>query len=173
MVIRICQLLFRRFAFVIAFLVWFTKGIAQEDPLIFPVPQQIHLDNSYFSLDASVPHCNTHVSRSKALGLAKLLVKELSDRYGLALHITYSNTIPVDTRSIILGTLNNPLIKAYCNKNHLQLSAKNPGKEGYVLHINPHSIVVAGSDDAGAFYGFQSLRQLIEKGKGKASGTLN
>ena len=39
--------------------------------------------------------------------------------------------------------------------------ASRPGAEGYVLLVQPKILVVDGSDEAGAFYGLQSVRQLL------------
>lgn len=35
-------------------------------------------------------------------------------------------------------------------------------REGYFLEVDTNTVVIAGADDAGAFYGLQSLLQLIE-----------
>ena len=34
--------------------------------------------------------------------------------------------------------------------------------EGYLLEADPQAVVVIGADEAGAFYGLQSLRQMIQ-----------
>src|SRR5690606_27999951 len=39
--------------------------------------------------------------------------------------------------------------------------------EGYLLHVDSRLIVISGWRDAGAFYGLQSLRQLLRAGNGK------
>ncbi len=64
-----------------------------------------------------------------------------------------------------MDTIDNPLIKEYCLSRNIDVTAKSPGKEGYVLIMDQKTIVIAGWDDAGAFYGLQSLRQLIDKNK--------
>ena len=42
-----------------------------------------------------------------------------------------------------------------------------PGREGYLLQVDEWEVLVAGSDEDGAFYGVQSLRQLIDSREGK------
>lgn len=42
-----------------------------------------------------------------------------------------------------------------------QTSTADVGDQGYVLHVDPSGIVVAGKDSAGLFYGVQTLRQLV------------
>jgi hypothetical protein len=66
-----------------------------------------------------------------------------------------------------MGTFGNALVKNYCRSNGLTVTAKEPGPEGYLLHSSANVILIAGSDDQGAFFGLQSLRQLIQNGKGK------
>jgi hexosaminidase len=48
---------------------------------------------------------------------------------------------------------------------HLTLQGgADPGREGYRLDVSPAGVVVRGGDPAGAFYGLQTLRQLLPAG---------
>jgi Glycosyl hydrolase family 20, domain 2 len=49
----------------------------------------------------------------------------------------------------------------------LEITRKSPGHEGYILHVVGNKIIIAGYDNEGAFFGLQSLRQLIQAGNGK------
>ncbi|MEE9429758.1 MAG: glycoside hydrolase family 20 zincin-like fold domain-containing protein, partial [Melioribacteraceae bacterium] len=71
--------------------------------------------------------------------------------------------ISASKNKIIMGTIDNQLIKEYCTKHNIDVTSKSPGKEGYVLIVEKNTIIIAGWDDAGAFYGLQTLRQLINK----------
>src|ERR1039457_1730051 len=64
------------------------------------------------------------------------------------------------TRSATMGAFSSPLVAEYCAGHALKVDARNPGPEGYILRTGPEIVVVAGSDDRGAFYGLQSLRRL-------------
>jgi hypothetical protein len=64
-----------------------------------------------------------------------------------------------------VGSIQNPLVREFCHQNHLEVTAQNPGPEGYVLHADENAVVVAGSDERGAFYGLQSLKQLLAHGE--------
>jgi len=140
--------------------------MAVERPLIFPIPQHTEVTNEHFILDESVSIIVPPNANKKDISLANFLVRELSDKYGLALKIETLADIPKNKKVVVMGTINNPLIKNYCKENKLELTAKNPGTEGYILQIDSNTIVIGGWDDAGAFSGLQSLRQLIEAGKG-------
>ena len=140
---------------------------AQERPLIFPLPRQIEIDSQPFVLDETVSIVVPPKASEKDISLARFLVRELSDQYGLALKIESRADIPRNKKVVIMGTFNNPLIKAYCKQNNLVVTKDNPGPEGYLLQVNDHNIVIAGSDDQGSFFGLQSLRQLARSGNGK------
>ncbi len=142
------------------------EAMAVERPLIFPIPQHTEVTNEHFILDESVSIIVPPNANKKDISLANFLVRELSDKYGLALKIETLADIPKNKKVVVMGTINNPLIKNYCKENKLELTAKNPGTEGYILQIDSNTIVIGGWDDAGAFSGLQSLRQLIEAGKG-------
>jgi Glycosyl hydrolase family 20, domain 2/Glycosyl hydrolase family 20, catalytic domain len=142
--------------------------IAADIPLIFPIPQQLKINNQSFILDKNVEVLVPKNAGQKDMALAKLLVKELSNKYGLPVMIESSSVIPKDRKVIIIGTLSNLLIKKYCDDNKIILTKQSPGKEGYILNATNNLIAIAGWDDAGAFYGLQSLRQLMRAGNGIA-----
>lgn len=50
----------------------------------------------------------------------------------------------------------------------LDISRGNDGSEGYELNITPDAISISGSDDAGVFWGLQTLRQLLPVSRGGA-----
>lgn len=144
-----------------------SKAGAFDKPLIFPVPQQLQATGESFILDESILITVPKNANENDVTLAKLLVKELSNKYGIALKIQYANEIPKGKKVVVIGTFMNPLIKKYCADNKITLTQQSPGKEGYILQVSNNLVVIAGSDDQGAFYGLQSLRQLIQSGNGK------
>ena len=147
-------------------LVHSTKTMAQDIPLIFPIPQQLVVTHDAFVLDETTSIVIPQNASEKDVSLARFLVRELSDKYGVALKIETRTTIPMDKKVVVMGSVQNPLIRKYCADNKVELTQKNPGSEGYILQVNSNSVIIGGSDDAGAFYGFQSLRQLLQTGKG-------
>jgi Glycosyl hydrolase family 20, domain 2/Glycosyl hydrolase family 20, catalytic domain len=146
---------------------------AQQNTFIFPIPQSMQVTNDAFIVDENLSILVPDKKSEKDLFLARFLVRELSDKYGIAVKIEFSKSIPANKKVIIIGSLNNALIKQYGIENRLALTEKNPGREGYFLQVKNNTIVIAASDDRGAFFGLQSLRQLIYASNGKKIQGLN
>lgn len=149
--------------FVIVFSV---EVLAKEKPLIFPIPQTMQVTSDDFILDETVTIVVPQNESEEDFFLARFLVRELSDKYGLAMKIESRTDIPEGRKVVVMGTIGNPLIQLYIKDNDLKMSNESPGSEGYVLHVSNRKIVIAGWDDPGAFFGLQSLRQLIRAGNG-------
>ena len=143
------------------------KAFAMEKTLIFPIPQQIQITGDSFVLDETMSIIVPQGMSKNDIFLARFLVRELSDKYGIAVKIELRTDIPKDKKIVVMGKFDNPLIQGYCKENKLDVTEKNPGAEGYILLVNSGKIIIAGSDDAGTFYGLQSLRQLVDAGNGK------
>ena len=134
---------------------------AQEKLLIFPLPQETEIFDGFFTLSESTSILIPDNASENDLALAGMLVREMSDKYGLALNITTAGVIPDSENVIIMGSIDNPLVKESCLNSNTVVTADSPGKEGYVLLVKENRILVAGWDEQGAFYGLQSLRQLM------------
>jgi len=143
------------------------KLYAERPVLIFPIPQQMEVSDDSFILDETLSVIVPLDPDNQDQFLASFLVRELSDKYGIAVKIESCSEIPDDFKTVVMGRFDNPLIKKICIEEKLDISGSNPGSEGYVLLVTSNKIVIAGSDDAGTFYGLQSLRQLIDAGNGK------
>jgi hypothetical protein len=140
---------------------------AIEKPLIFPIPQQLKLTQESFVVDETVSIIVPENAGEPDINLAKALVREMSDKYSVALKIKAAGEVQSTGKAIIMGTLSNPLIRKYCSENKIGLTEKKPGPEGYFMYVGKNLVVVAGYDDPGAFFGLQSLRQLLMEGRGK------
>lgn len=149
------------------FLLSLMKVNAEEKPLIFPIPQQLKLTQDVFVIDETISILIPENFTEQDISLARSLVRELSDKYGVAISINKTSDIPKSGKHVVMGNLDNELIKKLCNYYKLVIDEKNPGPEGYILNVKNNLILIAGSDDAGAFFGLQSLRQLIMSGNGK------
>lgn len=136
-------------------------------PLIFPEPREMRETGRSFRLDDKVVIALPLRPSPHDIRLARVLQRDLSDRYGLGVRTLRMDTIPAHRRLILLGAISNPLISRSCERRRVSISQNHPGREGYVLQVDEQEVLVAGSDDDGAFYGVQSLRQLIESREGE------
>ncbi len=134
-------------------------------PPIFPPPRELNLGGGTLPLNETTLVLLPQQATLADVSLARFLTAELSERHGLALRTRRVNALPQRGPFILMGTLANPLVAAYAKQRGLSTSAA----EGYALDANANAVVVAGSDDRGAFYGLQSLRQLIRGSGAKTS----
>jgi hypothetical protein len=131
------------------------------DSLIFPKPQEISGSGSDFVFDDQVRILVPTNASEQDILLSALLRNEIADRHGIYLKTQRAAALPSSKRVILMGSIKNPLIQQYCSDKGLTASTQSPGPEGYILHSDKNVVLVAGSEDRGAFYGFQSLRQLF------------
>src|SRR5215813_3367674 len=139
---------------------------APGNPLVFPVPQEMEPRDERFRLEEPVRVLLPSAPSANNLLLARELAAELSDRYGLNVTMDKAARVPDSGNFILMGAITNPLVKQYIAQQGLTVTRTNPGSEGYILDVRSHVVLVAGSDERGAFYGLQSLRQLIAKDEG-------
>lgn len=128
---------------------------------VFPEPREMNISGGPFILDESAAIVLPAEASQSDVRLARLLSAELSSRHGIAIKEDRAARLPGGRRFILIGSSGNALVKEYCATHGLEVSASKPGPEGYLLSVTPDAVVVAGSDEQGAFYGLQSLRQLI------------
>lgn len=133
------------------------------DSVIFPKPQEISSAGGNFILDSQVRIVVPPNASQEDLFLARSLANELGDRFDLHLKIERSPSFGAEARVILIGSMQNPLIRQYWSRTGTGGGEQSPGPEGYVLRTDKNVVLVAGSDDRGAFYGLQSLRQLVFK----------
>jgi hypothetical protein len=131
--------------------------------LIFPKPQEISSSGGDFVLDNQVRIVVPSDASEQDLLLAGLLANELADRFGMFLKIERITKLDANKRVILMGSIRNPLVRRYCSEMDLTASMGSLGPESYTLRTHENIVLAAGSDDRGAFYGLQSLRQLVFK----------
>jgi hypothetical protein len=128
---------------------------------VYPIPRETSPIEAQFCLDESSRIVVPEDPDEQDLMLARSLVAEVSDRYGLGLPVVRVPGVPSTGNVILIGSVANPLVREWCAQHGLDVSAISPGAEGYVLRVDERSVVIAGCDERGAFYGLQSLRQLL------------
>ena len=142
-------------------------------PPIFPIPREASYLNDFFKLTQETTIILPQIPEDQDKFLARMLISELAEQYGIVLTTKNSSDLSASKNYILIGSINNPLVKEYASKHGLSVSSQNPGHEGYFLQVTNSSVVILGSDDQGAFYGLQSLRQLINNQKAKQVQCVN
>lgn len=124
---------------------------------IVPEPQQITLYPQSYTLP-DIATLNLLKSTPALENLVAIFKEELAQNWQVNLSISKSNQLA--NEQINIGLLNEETSAALTNLGIEPVSTN----EGYVLHISPAGIIIIGSDEAGVFYGLQSLRQLLRAG---------
>ncbi len=131
---------------------------------IFPQPQEISSSGSDFALDNQVRVVVPADASEQDLLLAGMLVNELSDRFGLFLKIERVKNLSAGKRVILMGSIENPLVRQLLRGDETYWPAwKASARRAIFFSADNNMVLVAGKDDRGAFYGLQSLRQLVVK----------
>ncbi len=138
-----------------------TAACIENLPPVFPKPKQLERSGTPLLIDEETAVLLPTDPSADDRALSRFLVKYLSDDFGFNLRTQYCDRLPETGRFILLGAIQNRLVHQYSTQQHLNLTQVAPGPEGYVLRVDEHVAIVGGSDARGAFYGLQSLRQLI------------
>ena len=132
-------------------------------PWIFPAPREMVEPGGDFILDDRVTIAIPSYPSPEDLFLAGMLADDLGAHFGVHLKTERVETLDPHRRAILIGSIANPLVREYCAGHGLVVNPREPGPEGYLLRTDGNVVLVAGSDERGAFYGLQSLRQLAAK----------
>jgi len=136
----------------------------KSEVFIIPQPQKMALANGSFAVDSRVVVLVPASARPEELRGANALVAELEQYWGITLRILRGDTPPPGKRCIVIGRGGrSPYIRRLCEQAGVEVTPRKPGPEGYVLQITPNRVAIVGSDDRGAFYGVQSLLQVLRR----------
>ncbi|HET7214404.1 MAG TPA: beta-N-acetylhexosaminidase [Terriglobia bacterium] len=131
--------------------------------MIFPLAREVTKQNGRLKVDPAVVILVPELASSSDLFHASLLSAELADQHGIPLRIRHSASIPKAQRFILIGDEANPLVQQYRRTRGVQAPDDRQHAEGYMLDATSQGVAVLGRDPAGAFYGLQTLRQILEK----------
>jgi hypothetical protein len=120
---------------------------ARAPGTIFPEPREIASSGGAFALDSRVTIAVPAFPSEQDLFLARMLADELGDRFGLHLKTERVASLDAQRRTILIGSVSNPLVAGYCAGHALKVSSRDPGPEGYILRTDANLAIVAGSDD--------------------------
>ncbi|MBN1673932.1 MAG: beta-N-acetylhexosaminidase [Kiritimatiellae bacterium] len=141
------------------------RGAGKEDEVVLvPQPQEMTLGNGAFVIGPDVAVLLPATLEPEELRGPNILVEELETYWGVKIPVVHADEAPAGRRCIVIGRGGQtPLIRGACAEAGVEVTAQKPGPEGYALHVTPTRIAVVGSDKPGAFYGVQSLLQLLRR----------
>lgn len=130
------------------------------EPVVIPQPQEMVRTEGQFVVDRdAVIVVPSGATSDEGRGPA-ILNEELKDYFGLEVPVVTAGRVPAGKRGIVIGTVGrSPLLGGAASG----IKTTDPGAEGYVLHVTPERILVVGCDVRGAFYGVQTLHQLLSR----------
>jgi hypothetical protein len=126
---------------------------------VLPVPKETRPGTGTFTLTSATRIVVADGAEDADLFAARELSEELRSLSGPALRVVRAGEISDPAGQILIGEpATHALLRAA-----LQQSGAAPvtAAEGYVLQISPASVLIAGADRRGTFYGVQTLRQLL------------
>jgi hypothetical protein len=135
-------------------LIW--PVLAAGQVRVFPEPREMKTTDARFAIEGAKIALPANATESDRR-LARLLQSDFSDRYGVAIYVVPAGSLKPGDRAILMGVASNPAIRA----RGARLGLKAGAAEGYALDVSNDLVLVAGADERGAFYGMQTLRQLI------------
>lgn len=131
--------------------------------MILPIPREVRERNGRFKIDESVTILLPELASSSDRFLASFLSADLANVYGIPVRVRHVSQLPKAQRFILMGDKANPLVGQFRESSGISLGRGGNAAEGYVLEATDRNIAVLGNDQAGAFYGLQTLRQLLDR----------
>jgi len=136
-----------------------------EGPVLMPTPQEVEWGDGEFIVKDGTPVYYGALGR--AAPTMQCLVEEVQRTFGIRLRPvpeTGNETAALAQGAIVLGdasVASDGFAARLARERGWQLTEKRPGEQGYFLSARPDGILVCGYDQAGAFYGVQTLLQLL------------
>jgi len=131
-------------------------------PVLMPTPQEVEWGDGEFVVQDGTPvvfRPDGHGERT-----AEILLDEGRAMFGISLRAVAemgTETPASGTGAIVLGEANAGLAARMAKARGWNLNDERPGIQGYFLSSSPDGILVCGYDQAGTFYGVQTLLQLL------------
>lgn len=137
---------------------------ATSTPLVIPQPQRMHCESGKFKL---TNNCVIVIRPDASYGeqfVAEQLMKDIRERFGVELTIIATEAPPKGKRWIAIAKVDghppdNPVIDAQL---WMALGDERTNPEAYILRTTPNAVAIFGVSARGAFYGAQTLRQMIQ-----------
>jgi hexosaminidase len=129
-----------------------------QDPELIPEPRELHSTGTPFQVTPTLKIILSAATAAEDRLAAENLQEELKIATGEEFPILSSLQSPKGP-AVRLGRIGEADINQAIAADGI--STTGIGEQGYILDVTPASVVLAGKDSAGLFYGVQTLRQLI------------
>ncbi|TAM80537.1 MAG: hypothetical protein EPN47_14845 [Acidobacteria bacterium] len=134
-------------------------NLSAQQPMLIPQPREVQARTQSFQVNSNLQIVLLTPIETGDRAAAESVQEELKLVTGQVFPIVGLPQPPQEVPAVIMGRFGQPAM-------HNLLSARNlstdgVGDQGYVLDVQPNTIVVAGKDGAGLYYGAQTLRQLV------------
>jgi hexosaminidase len=133
--------------------------LSAQQPMLIPQPRELQTRAQTFQVNGNLEIVLLAPVAHGDRFAAECVQKELRLVTGHVFPIVGLPEPPQGVPAIIMGRFDQPVMRNLLAAGHL--STEGVGEQGYVLDVQPATVVVAGKDGAGLFYGAQTLRQLV------------
>lgn len=137
----------------------FPAMLSAQQPMLIPQPREVHSSGRSFEVNPNLQIVLLTPIIHQDIFAAEQVQKELELDTGQVFPIVGQPKPLQGVPAIVMGRLDQPAMRTLLSGRHL--SDKGVGSQGYVLDVEPGSVVLAGKDGDGLFYGAQTLRQLV------------
>ena len=133
------------------------------EPVLMPTPQEVEWGEGAFVVTDGIPVYYRREGRAEAA--ANCLVDEVRMAFDIKLRPvleTGRETSATARGAIVLGEVSaNGFAARLAKERGWTIDADKPGSQGYFLSATPGGVLICGFDQAGTFYGVQTLLQLL------------
>jgi hexosaminidase len=137
----------------------FPAILSAQQPMLIPQPRELQTKTGPFDVHANLEIVLLSPAAQEDRFAAESVQKELKLVTGQMFPIVSLPEPPQRVPAIILGRFDQAVMRKLLAERHL--STEGVGSQGYVLDVGTSTVVVAGKDGGGLFYGAQTLRQLV------------
>ena len=137
----------------------FPALLSAQQPMLIPQPRELQTRTQSFQVNKNLEIVLLTPVAHQDRFAAESVQKELKLVTGHVFPIVGLPEPPQGVPAIIMGRFNEPAMRNLLSARHL--STDGVGNQGYLLDVQPETVVLAGKDGTGLFYGAQTLRQLV------------
>lgn len=127
--------------------------------LIIPEPKELKVLDGSFKINADTKVVVADDASRKDFSGALLFTSDVFAMSGLDLKMVRESQVKESKNVILVGELGRNRLLTDAAQSEGVIPPAN--EEGYALKVTPDHVLVAGFDQAGSFYGIQSLRQIV------------